>query len=277
MEARTFGQATRIAAFAAVFVALVAIAFISGVSAFQGDDGARSAAEPPRIVVDGSGLAETAKPYRIEVSVEGLDDRDIAEWTVDWGDGTVDTKRKKPGRANHKYERAGSHDILVTVTDVDGNTFLSTDLVVPLYDASRGVRRYDVATGSEIAELGASAASLRAAFGSTVGPDGMLYVTGSSSNTVERFDMADNSHVDTFVDAGAGGLERPTGVALGPDGQLYVASGATGQVLRYDGATGSFIGVFTTTQPLNSPSALVFGPDGDRYVADRGNDTAIFP
>ncbi|MGI9607699.1 MAG: hypothetical protein ACR2P0_16340, partial [Acidimicrobiales bacterium] len=86
MEMRPFRQATRIAANAAVFVALVALAFITAVSALQ-----TGGSTPAKIAVAGDGVVEIGTPYEISVTVEGLAEAEIAGWTVAWGDGAVDT------------------------------------------------------------------------------------------------------------------------------------------------------------------------------------------
>ena len=103
-------RARSTAANAAVIVALVLggisiplIATIGGASALQEN----TETTEPTIIVSGDRVAEVDKPYKIDVSVEGLDEKDIASWTVAWGDGTVDTKQNKPGTINHNTKSSG--------------------------------------------------------------------------------------------------------------------------------------------------------------------------
>ena len=268
MVGRSFARATKTAAAAAVFVALAAFAFVSGVSAQEVKESTSSA---PRITVSGLATAVVGEPYEIDVTVEGIDQA-ITEWTVVWGDGAVDRIAGSPGTAAHVYETVGSsHEILVSVTD-GTTTWTSADAIVPHYDTVDGVGRYELPTGSRITELSSTDGSMGSAFAAVIGPAGHLYVTGSASNTVERFDVDTNSHVGTFVRAGSGGLDGPAGLAFGPDGNLYVTSSRTGQILLFDGRTGAFLDTFVDAGRLAEPVALTFDADGSLVVADRRND-----
>ncbi|MGI9605699.1 MAG: SBBP repeat-containing protein, partial [Acidimicrobiales bacterium] len=223
--------------------------------------------------VAGDGVVEIGTPYEISVTVEGLAEAEIAGWTVAWGDGAVDTNQGAPGPISHVYDVVGlTHDIAVSVTGMDGTTWTNADIVVPHYDMVDGVGRYSSFEGARIADLASSNDSLDSAFAAVIGPDGLVYVSGNSSNTIERYDPADNRHVDTFVQSGAGGLDGAEGLVFGPDGNLYVSSSRTGEVLRYDDATGAFVDSFVDKGTLNEPTALVFAPDGRLYVADRSDD-----
>ena len=115
---------------------------------------------------------------------------------------------------------------------------------------------------AKVADLASAGGALDGPYDVTVGPDGLIYVTGVVSDTVVRYDPADNSYVSTFVGGGSGGLNEPKGLAFGPDGNLYVASFATGQILRYDGTTGAFIDVFVPAGTVTGPTDVVFAPDG---------------
>ena len=228
----------------------------------------------PTITIDALDVAAVDRPYQVRVSAVDAGADTITSWTINWGDGTVDVKRGKPGPVNHSYTVVGlARDITVSVTDEDG-TWTSADVIVPSYNLVDSISRHDSDTGATADDLGTSGGSLDSAFAAVVGPDGSIYVTGNSSNTVERYDPADSSHLGTFVSAGSGGLSGATGLTFGPDGNLYVASASSGEVLRYDANTGAFIDIFVPAGTLNSPSVLSFGTDGNLYVAD-GNDDNI--
>jgi hypothetical protein len=94
----------------------------------------------------------------------------------------------------------------------------------------------------------------------TFGPDGNLYVGGSYSSNVVRYDGTTGAYIDTFVAAGSGGLFAAQGLAFGPDGNLYVCSNFSHQILRYDGHTGAFLGTFVSAGSggLNRPTYLLF-------------------
>ena len=146
------------------------------------------------------------------------------------------------------------------------------DLVVTMHDGGGHVLRLDSESGRLLAEMDADPDTAAGADGIVVGPDGLLYVSGHGSDSVERYDPVDNSHVDTFVASGAAGLDAPRGLAFGPGGDLYVVSGNTGSLLRFDGSSGAPAGTLVDGE-LRTPRGLVVGGDGDIYVADAGEDT----
>jgi WD40 repeat protein len=113
------------------------------------------------------------------------------------------------------------------------------------------VRRFDRTSRVDLgAFVAAGAGDLRTDTGSAglaFGPDGHLYVSSVSTDTVLRYDGRTGAFIDEFVSAGSGGLDQPVGLAFAPDGRLYVASGSTDNVLRYDGRTGTFIDEFVAS------------------------------
>jgi outer membrane protein assembly factor BamB len=114
-----------------------------------------------------------------------------------------------------------------------------------------------------------------------IGPDGLLYVIGTTwpetpaRGQVLRYNARTGAFIDVFV-APENGSELPTDLAFGPDKNLYVCDFYRG-VLRYDGNTGALIDNFvpTGTGGLNSASAFAFGPDGNLYVCSRDSDAVL--
>jgi streptogramin lyase len=92
------------------------------------------------------------------------------------------------------------------------------------------------------------------------GPDGNLYVSDNTDNSVVRFDGATGEYMDTFVSPGSGGLDSPTQLLFGPDKNLYVGSFSNKHVLRFDGTMGAFIDVFIPAGSggLNMPAYMFF-------------------
>ncbi len=229
----------------------------------------------PTITLRGPGRARVDRRYELVVDVSDPGADRVTAWQVWWGDGTRTTGEGPPGRVSHAYGSAGfTHDIVVSVTDEDG-TWTNADVVVPAYDAVDRVTRHDAETGAETAELAGGPGSLAAAYATAVGPDGLLYVTGLESDSVERYDLATHRPAGTFVDAGSGGLDAPRGLAFGSDGSLYVARSGSGEVLRYHGATGAFLGTAVAAGSVTAPDGLLFGPGGQLLVSDRIDDVVV--
>ena len=111
---------------------------------------------------------------------------------------------------------------------------------------------------------------------STIGPDGLLYVSSRDSHSVVRYDPATGKLLGTFVAPGSGTLKTPGGLVFGPDGNLYVASEGTNQVLRFNGRNGVFLDVFADgTTGLSKPTGLTFGVDGNLYVASFNSNQVL--
>jgi hypothetical protein len=94
---------------------------------------------------------------------------------------------------------------------------------------------------------------------------------------VLRFDPANLTYVDVFIDdvtGGVGELNRPEGLVFAPDGRLCITSfRATpddfDSVRIYDGSTGVFLDKISLNgagQVRSFAQALLFGPDGKLFV-----------
>ncbi len=154
------------------------------------------------------------------------------------------------------------------------------DLLLASWSAAR-TARYDGATGNQLHEF-PSGPTVQRPTGITIGPDGLLYVSGSSSRNVVRYDLRSGVLIDTFVQPESGGLFAPRNITFGPDGHLYVVDGglmggAGNKVIRYDGVSGDFIDVFVApgSGGLNDPADLAFGPDGSLYVTSVESDSVL--
>ena len=103
---------------------------------------------------------------------------------------------------------------------------------------------------------------------------GDLFVAGSLSHSVARFDWASQSY-QPFVAPNSGGLGQPYGIAVGPDGNVYVSDPTQNIIFRYDGSTGAplpatgqtgAVFVSAASGGLSNPHGIAFGSDGNLYV-----------
>ncbi|MDA1230707.1 MAG: cadherin domain-containing protein, partial [Planctomycetota bacterium] len=190
---------------------------------------------------------------------------DVTSWTINWGDGLVETFAGNPTSVTHIYNNVGfTSNILASATDSSGTVF-QNQLLVPTYTGGDSVFRFAPTTGAFLQQF-ATSNGLNDAIQAVVGPDGKLYVSGEASKNVLRYNAATGAFIDQFVTSGSGGLNVAGGLTFGPDGNLYVVNYSGKNVLRYNGTTGAFMNVFLTTGTA-SPYSLTFGPDGKLYVS----------
>ncbi|MCA9061894.1 MAG: DUF2341 domain-containing protein [Planctomycetaceae bacterium] len=220
----------------------------------------------PALTVTGSSIVTVGQPYSLSLSASDPGADTISSWTINWGDGHIETVAGTASTVEHTYVNGGyTNSILVSATDEDG-TWFTNQLITPSYNADR-VFRFSAVTGTLSQQFGSNP-TLNAPTSAVIGPDGLLYVSSESSNNVVRFNPATGALVDTFVAAGSGGLSEAAALAFGADGNLYVADYAANRILRFDGDTGAFLSVFVTAGSggLTSPYSMTFGPDGHLYV-----------
>lgn len=125
-------------------------------------------------------------------------------------------------------------------------------------------------------------ANLRTPGNLKFGPDGNLYVIGSTwpespeRGVVLRYNGQSGEFMDYFVAPGGGGASVLTDLVFGPNGDLYVADFNNG-ILRYEGQTGAFKAVLVPagSAGLDSPTACIFGRDGCLYVCNRESNSVL--
>lgn len=230
---------------------------------------------PPTLITTGDTVYKVGRAYTLDLSVIDPGDDTITGWTINWGDGTIETLAGNPATATHTYAQAGfTYNTLASATNEEG-TFLQNQLLVPS-EVQDSIFRFAATTGDYLEEF-ATGDGLNQPYEAIVGSDGNLYVSGDAGNHVLRYDPVTGAFVDEFIAAGSGGLQNAKGLSFGPDGNLYVSSDGTDEVLRFDGSTGAFIDAFVPAAAggLDGPSDLVFGPDGNLYVASSLGDSIL--
>ncbi|MDH3770798.1 MAG: NHL repeat-containing protein, partial [Nitrospirota bacterium] len=221
----------------------------------------------PTLTATGAATATSGSSYTLNLSASDPGDDTIGGWTINWGDGTIDTVAGNPPSVTHTYTNLGfTNNILASATDEDG-TFLQNDLVVGSLVVNSEFR-FAANTGSD-STFGTSGDGLDDPAMAIVGPDGNFYVTSSGSNDVLRY-AQNGTFIDVFTSGGS--LNTPVALTFGADGNLYVASINTDEVQRFDGTTGAFIDVFNAGgSGLDGPTGLTFGADGNLYVSSWNN------
>jgi DNA-binding beta-propeller fold protein YncE len=103
-------------------------------------------------------------------------------------------------------------------------------------------------------------------FGVAVDKAGIVYVSGISSNTVDKLDPSDPANMFMPFLANDVGLDRPQGLAFDASGNLYVANqgGGSGSVLEFSSA-GKALGAVTQNNKdgvaIKTPVFLAFAPE----------------
>jgi uncharacterized delta-60 repeat protein len=217
----------------------------------------------PVISASGAAAIHVGQVYTLNLSSSDP----IDTWTINWGDGTIDTIAGGLTSATHTYTVGGlTNNITISATDATGTYYDSSLIIGNAASGTDGflyMVGYDPNTGlGDIAGAQTlntpTPSDLDWAADVIVGPNGDIYATGYQSGNVVRFDGTTGAFVEEFVTT-----TQPVSIAFGPDGNLYVASDL-GHVKRFDGTTGDYIDDFLTLG--FTPEEMTFGDDGNLYV-----------
>ena len=78
-------------------------------------------APPATLVISGAATADEVASYTLNLSSTEADPNAISSWTINWGDGDVQTVSGNPSSVTHVYADAGStYPISATATDPNG-------------------------------------------------------------------------------------------------------------------------------------------------------------
>lgn len=229
----------------------------------------------PTLSTTGTGSVTAGGTYTLNLSASDFGEDTITSWTVNWGDGNIESFVGNPASVNHTYATGGfTYNILASATDEDG-TFLQNELIVAAY-SDDSVFRFAATSGAFLQEF-ATSEGLNSPVDAVIGPDGNLYVSGDLSGDILRYNAQTGAFIDEFIPAGTAGISNAEGLAFGPDGNLYVADYSNDRVMRFDGDSGAFIDNFVTNGSggLNTPYGLLFGPDGNLYVNSFTDDNVL--
>ncbi|MDW3179674.1 MAG: right-handed parallel beta-helix repeat-containing protein [Acidimicrobiia bacterium] len=261
----------RRAAAAALLCALAVIVTMSAVAAANvAQDDPTAVPGIPLISVDGDAKAEAGRPYLLDVTVEGIDQSQVSEWTVSWGDGTATKGTGSPGIVEHVYEHVGSaHQITVSVITSGGDTLSNAALVISNYDTARAPTLHRI-TGQPASDqlVGDATDNIASVL---VGADGVLYAIDDVANTILRFDLDRKTRFEVPLDRESV-VRRPRAMAFDAEGHLLVADASSNAIHQIDVDSGQIVRTIAGDEHLNRPSALIIGPQGDLYVTDAADD-----
>jgi hypothetical protein len=248
---------------------------------------------PPKLIIGSTADLVVGSPFILNLSASDPGDDTITSWTIDWGDGTVQSVDGNPSSVSHPYaEGRLFYEIWATAKDEDtpmngsGYVALSpqSDLLVfnPTVGAGNLVRLDGVTgvfrgpfTSDDILVTGRSA----------VGPDGTIYVPDNFFDSrIHRYDGRTGTDLgDWTLPADFPFFGYISSLAFGRDGNLYAAFAGEfsttaeqpASLLRLDGRTGVLLGWSGPSMPGlgdQRPSLdIAVGADGDIYLADRAS------
>ena len=103
--------------------------------------------------------------------------------------------------------------------------------------------------------------------GITTGPDGGVWFTGFSSNTIGRIDPATGAIVEYALGSGSG----PYGITTGPDGRAWFTEASGNRIGRIDPATGTIV-EYAVPTPASRPQGIAKGPDGGVWFTENAEN-----
>jgi len=163
----------------------------------------------------------------------------------------------------------------------DGNIYVTSGTQSQSGPATNNAQilRFDGRTGAfKDIFVSANSGGLENPFFLLFGPDGNLYVSSVTKNSVFRYNGTNGAFIDTFIPSNRGGLSRPTGMSFGPDGFFYVVSSFTPTIgiLRFNPTTGAFVDVFIPqgSGGLTGPTGILFYTF-ESQIATNGHDTSV--
>jgi PKD repeat protein len=74
----------------------------------------------PTLTVTGPAKAEDGQDYVLDLAASDPGQDTVSQWTIDWGDGIVQTLAGNPSQAVHRYAQPGSYTVSASATDEDG-------------------------------------------------------------------------------------------------------------------------------------------------------------
>jgi PKD repeat protein len=84
---------------------------------------------PPVLTVTGPGVVDEDSLYTLSLAATDVGTDTLTKWTINWGDGLVETEAGDVTAASHVYTQSGQYQVSVSATDEDG-TYTATGFAV---------------------------------------------------------------------------------------------------------------------------------------------------
>ena len=185
---------------------------------------------PPTLSISGAESAAEGAPYLPNLSATDPGTDTIASWTIDWGDGSVETISGNAPAVSHAYDGPGNYVIRATATDEDG-TWAAAPLGVA-YRAGDVDGSFGTGAGRAVTDFPLPVETN--AEDALAYPDGRLLVLRSTGgpNAAEGLSLSrfnpDGSFDGTFDGDGRlflpGRWNTNQTLALQPDGKILFAA-----------------------------------------------------
>ena len=120
--------------------------------------------------------------YTLNLSATDPEGVTITSWTINWGDGIVETVTGNPSSVTHFYGallEGFTMNVTASATDADGTHF-SSQLLVPTYAGTDAVHIYDGSTGNFVQTIAPLVDGLDDHVNVVTGPNGNYFVSGFS-------------------------------------------------------------------------------------------------
>lgn len=109
-----------------------------------------------------------------------------------------------------------------------------------------------------------------------LGPDGTVYVTSQTTNSVMSYDGVSGAWLGEFIAPGDGGLDNPRDLVFDSRGDLLVSSRNNNQIIRFSGDDGSFDRVLVDgTGGLNVPQNMTYQQETDELLVSSAQSDEI--
>src|SRR5581483_3864440 len=157
----------------------------------------------PSVLISGPPKVAAGVPYTLNLTA----DEPLTQWTINWGDGNVQTVAGNPSTVSHTYT-GGTANRNISATALRPSSTIATAGVAA---AGQFIDTFVPA--------GSGGLQVVDGRGMAFGPDGNLYVgVANATALVAKYDGSTGASLGTFIAQGSGGQSTLDDQTWGPDG-----------------------------------------------------------